>query len=243
MKRNYLTLARRPAVAPHGWGISFPILLAVALCLGRYQPARGETTRPDPQRFESAIRAWEPPHDLGAAGSGPILFLGSSSIRMWDLPKAFPDLPTINRGFGGSLYQDLRYYADRIILPVRPRTIVLYAGDNDIAAGLAPQQVCRDFCSLVSWIHCQLPETRVVVIAIKPSPSRWKYFPKTQEANRLLRCVADQNEFLEMVDVVPPMLGPDGLPRPELYLDDQLHLNKDGYALWTQLVRPYLQNP
>ncbi len=243
MKRNYPTLAGRTASAPRGWCVLLPILLALALGFGWSNLARGESPRPDPQRFEAEIRAWEPPNDPSAAGWEGTLFLGSSSIRMWDLPMSFPELATVNRGFGGSHYHDLRYYAERIICPIRPRTIVLYAGDNDIAAGLSPDQVCRDFCSLVSWIHGRLPETRVVVIAIKPSPSRWKYFQKTQEANRLLRCVADQNEFLEMVDVVTPMLGPDGLPRPELYLDDQLHLNENGYALWSQLVRPYLQTP
>jgi lysophospholipase L1-like esterase len=184
--------------------------------------------------FEKKDREHPPP-------TNGILFVGSSSIRLWDLPKYFPGMELTNRGFGGSQIADSVRFAPRIILKHRPRLVVLYAGDNDLAFGKPPEQVCADFKSFVKAIHAELPRTRIIFISIKPSILRWKLEKKMREANALIETVCKQDERLVYVDVVKPMLGKDGKPRPELFVKDGLHLNDKGYRLWTDILKPHLK--
>jgi lysophospholipase L1-like esterase len=184
--------------------------------------------------FAAADRLHPPPQD-------GVLFVGSSSIRLWKLDEHFPDWPTINRGFGGSQLSDALYFADRIVLPYRPRVVVLYAGDNDIAAGESPEQVAGDFRLFVRKIHETLPEARIAVISIKPSIARWNLYNKMKEANERISRLCGENERLAYIDVANHMLGDDGRPRSELFADDGLHLNEAGYQLWTEIVKPRLQ--
>jgi lysophospholipase L1-like esterase len=192
-------------------------------------------------RWEPAIRAFEAKDRKQAPAKGGIVFVGSSSIVLWDLPKSFPGLDAINRGFGGSQLADSVRYAGRIVIPYQPRTVVLYAGDNDLAAGKTPEQVFDDYRSFVAAIHAALPKTRILYIAIKPSKARWKLVDKIREANRLIADFAAKDPRLVFIDVEQPMLGADGKPRPELFKPDGLHLNAEGYRLWADLVRPHLK--
>jgi len=185
-------------------------------------------------RFEQQDRENKPP-------TGGVLFVGSSSIRGWNLDKSFPKLNAINRGFGGSQIADSIQYADRIILPYRPKTIVLYAGDNDIAAGKSPKQVAGDYQTLVKKIHASLPKTKIVFIAIKPSITRWKLIDKIRNANGRIRKLTEKSKLLTYVDVDQPMIGKDGKPREELFAKDGLHLNAKGYELWAELVGVHLK--
>jgi len=199
---------------------------------------------PHPQR-------WQPDIDnfarLDAQQTPPpnaILFVGSSSIRLWDTQKSFPDLTTINRGFGGSFLVDSEYYADRIILPYAPRTIVLYAGDNDIASGKSPEMLLADFKYFTAKIRRALPRTAILYIAIKPSLARWNLWPQMNAANTLIRDCCAAAPRLHFIDIATPMLGPnhspDNQPRPELFQPDGLHLNDEGYRLWTSILTPIL---
>jgi lysophospholipase L1-like esterase len=171
-----------------------------------------------------------------------VLFVGSSSIRLWDFKKSFPDLHTINRGFGGSQMADVVQHAERIVLPYRPRAIVLYEGDNDIAAKKTPEQVAADFGTLLKLIRAKLPETPLIVIGTKPSESRWKLIEQQRALNRLLAERCQQDGHATFLDVEQPMLNADGLPRSELFREDKLHLNAAGYALWTELLTPYIRS-
>jgi lysophospholipase L1-like esterase len=170
-----------------------------------------------------------------------ILFVGSSSIRLWDLQRSFPGLSILNRGFGGSQISDSIAHVDRLIVRHRPRLVVFYAGDNDIASGKAPSTVAADFRTLVRRIHGALPKTRVAFIGIKPSPQRWKLIDKVRAANAQIRRFAETDERIAFVDVDGPMLGWDERPRVDLFVADGLHLSAKGYELWTALVRPFLE--
>ena len=192
-------------------------------------------------RWEKTIRAFEAQDRREPPPRGAMVFVGSSSIRLWKLKESFPDLVTINRGFGGSVIADSVHFADRIILPYQPRVIVLYAGDNDIALGYSPRQVVEDFRRFVRTVHARLPQTKIVFIAIKPSLSRWHLAAKMKEANQAIRQLTQEDDRLEFVDIWTPMLGPDGRPRKELFRSDGLHLNARGYELWARLLRPHLQ--
>ncbi len=185
------------------------------------------------QKFVDADKQTPPPQDA-------VLFVGSSSIRMWDTKKSFPDISTINRGFGGSFVIDSLYYADQIILPYKPKTIVFYAGDNDIACNKSPEMVAADFQSLFYKIRQTLPQTRIIYITIKPSVSRWNYWPQMMQTNKLIENFCKEQENAYFVDVSKVLLDADGNPRKDVLKDDGLHLNEKGYEIWTSLVRPLI---
>ena len=197
-----------------------------------------KTTRPSV--WESTIAGFEKRDLEKPPPRHAILFVGSSSIRGWDTRKYFPKIQTIQRGFGGSQVCDSFEYAGRIILPYQPRVVVVYAGDNDIAAGKSPQRVLEDYTALVRRIHDDLPKARIVYIAIKPSIARWRLVGKMRAANQLIETFTKTDERLRYVDIDKPMIGPAGRPRKELFARDGLHLSHEGYVLWTSLVRPHL---
>lgn len=194
-----------------------------------------------PERWKSAIQAFEQQDRESPPEKGGILFVGSSSIRMWDLNKHFPEHKPLNRGFGGSDVADSVHFADRIVLPYEPRLIVMYAGDNDIAGGKTACEVHADFQRFVGIVHHKLPEARIVYIAIKPSIKRWNLVHRMRAANALIFASCAEDDLLEFVDIDTPMIGKDGRPRPELFVEDGLHLSPAGYALWSELVKPHLQ--
>lgn len=208
------------------------VLLAM-VCSATGSEAGENRWEPKIQQFQARDREQMPP-------AGGILFIGSSSIVGWDLDRYFPDLPVINRGFGGSQIADSVHFAPRIVFPYKPKTVVLYAGDNDINAGKTPQQVLADFRQFVEVVHSALPKTKIVFIAIKPSIRRWHLIESIREANRLVQAVVAEDDRLVYVDIDAPSIGEDGKPRPELLKSDGLHLNADGYQLWSSLVRPHL---
>src|SRR3954462_9550686 len=138
------------------------------------QPSATKTSADAPPRFESEITAFEAHDHKNAPPINPILFVGSSTIRLWQTADAFPDLPVINRGFGGSTIDDVNHYADRIVFKYKPHVIVFYSGDNDLAAGRTPERVFNDFVTFANSVHERLPDTRLIYLAIKPSIDRWK---------------------------------------------------------------------
>jgi lysophospholipase L1-like esterase len=172
---------------------------------------------------------------------GGIVFVGSSSIMRWDLARYFPNVPVINRGFGGSQIIDSANHVDVLVIRHRPRTIVFYAGDNDVAAGKSPEQVAADFKTFAAKVHAALPASRIAFIGIKPSILRWTLKEKMREANALIRTLCEDDDRLGFVDVDGAMLGWDETPRKDLYIEDGLHLTPKGYELWTVLVRPFLE--
>ena len=205
------------------------VLLALASPL-----AQGSGWEPDIRQFESQDRKNPPPQH-------EIVFVGSSSIVFWNLPQYFPNLKTINRGFGGSELADSVRYADRIVTPYKPRIVVLYAGDNDIASGTPPERVASNFEQFVQKVQGPLPQTRVIVISIKPSLLRWSMFDKMRSANAMIRAYCSKHPGLTYVDVEPLMLGANGKPRPELFVGDGLHMTPAGYKIWTAALLPYLK--
>lgn len=209
--------------------------LALAGCASAPPNTEVDRWEPDIQAFEAADRE-QPPEP------GGIVFVGSSSIRMWEtLQEDFAGLEVVNRGFGGSEMSDVVRYADRIVLPYRPRMVVVYAGDNDLWAGESPRQVLEDFRDLVGLIHDELPDTRIAYIAVKASVARWSIADRMRETNALVREFTETDPRLEFIDVFTPMLGADGTPRPELFIEDGLHLNAGGYELWESIVEPVVR--
>jgi lysophospholipase L1-like esterase len=189
--------------------------------------------------FANEIAAFEAADRRDPPAPNGVLFVGSSSIRLWpSLANDFPGVRVVQRGFGGSEISDVVHYAPRIVLPYRPRLIVLYAGDNDLNAGESPESVLRDYQSFVELVRRSLPETRIAFVSIKPSGSRWALVEKMRMANELIRAYTARDPRLSYVDVFTPMLGGDGKPREELFVADRLHLSEQGYALWREILKP-----
>jgi len=189
-------------------------------------------------RWAKDIRAFEAWDAKNSFAADAVLFVGSSSIRMWRTQGFFPDLPVINRGFGGSQISDVNQFAKRIVLRYAPRLIVFYAGDNDIAAGKSPAQVLKDYIAFARLVHETLPRTPIIYMSIKPSRSRWSLWEKMDKANSLIREFSVNDTRLFYVDGASPFLGENGEPDDKFYLDDKLHLSAEGYKVWTKLLDP-----
>ncbi|MBI4888429.1 MAG: hypothetical protein HY824_15140 [Acidobacteria bacterium] len=209
-------------------------LLASAALLAQVPPR-------DPGRWESDVAGFEAQDRRTPPPKGGIVFVGASSIVRWNLAEFFPDLPVVNRGFGGSEMADTAHFAARTVLPYEPRIVVLYPGENDIARGVAPETVAAGFERLVATVHGALPKTRILVIGLKPTPARWRFNPQMLETNRRLREIAARHDGLTYISVEKAMLGPDKLPRPDLFIEDGQHMTRAGYEIWTDIVRPHLR--
>lgn len=204
---------------------------ALLLCLSAFA---GEAY--DPTRWEDTIANFETAARNAPPEAGGILFLGSSSIRMWDLTLYYPNKNVINRGFGGSHIEDSLHYFGRLVTPLEPSAIVFYAGDNDIAWGKSPERVLEDYQAFAGKVMDRLPDTQLVFIEIKPSIARWDKGESMRAANRMIAEWSKEHPQLHVLNIDNPMLGDDGRPREELFLGDGLHLNKQGYDLWTRLL-------
>ena len=173
----------------------------------------------------------------------PILFVGSSSFTKWtDVNSYFPGYPIINRGYGGSTLLDLIRYAYDVIIPYKPKQVVIYCGENDLAYSdsVTAQDVVKRFKTLFSIIRLNLPETIINYVSIKPSPSRINVRDKMIEANRQIRSFMKKQRNAGYIDVFNPMLDATGNTRAELFLEDSLHMNPEGYALWKEKILPFL---
>ena len=192
-------------------------------------------------KWEQDIRQFEESDKANPPEEGVILFVGSSSIAMWkDLDDYFPDHKVLNRGFGGSQFEDLLYYADRVIFPYKPSKIFIYEGDNDIAAGDKPGKVFREAKELREMIARELPDVPVVFIAAKPSIARWNQRKDYKKMNRRLKKYADNTRLTMFADVWEPMLDEDGKVYPDVFLEDDLHMNAKGYKIWQSVLAPFM---
>lgn len=203
----------------------------------------------DSTKWESEIRKIEARTGNLKKGGRTIIFIGSSSVTGWtDLAKDMAPLPVVNHGFGGSRIKDSTHYAPRLVGRYRPPIVVIYAGDNDIffrdlliKRSDSAWRCLEDFKTFSTAVHRNLPETHIFFISIKPSPSRMKHWPQMDEANRLIRDYCTGDKRLGFIDIASRMLSADGIPERKYFLADGLHLNREGYRLWTSIIKPVLE--
>jgi lysophospholipase L1-like esterase len=192
-------------------------------------------------KWEKEISAFEQQDRENPPPKNAIVFVGSSSIRLWDtLAADFPHHRVINRGFGGSEIADSVHFADRIVIPYAPRMVVLYAGGNDINNGKAPERVFGDFKAFVETLRAKLPGVEIAYIASAPNPARWAQVEKVKALNAMAAEFIGAQAHMKFFNVFPLMLGEDGQPKPNIYRDDRLHMNPEGYKIWTTLIGPLL---
>jgi lysophospholipase L1-like esterase len=184
--------------------------------------------------YESEVRELEQKRPHIAC---PVVFYGSSSIRLW--PRLEGTGPIVNRGFGGSTLEACAYYFERLVVPIRPRSLVIYAGDNDLGDGRSPDQVLQFFRQLAAKIDRQLPGVPFGFISVKLSPARMPIADRIRRANELIRQEMNSYPSGYFIPVFEAMLNSHGCPRPDLFLADGLHLSRMGYRLWEELLIPF----
>jgi lysophospholipase L1-like esterase len=190
----------------------------------------------DIQQFRKMDSVQPPP-------ANAILFVGSSSFTRWtDVKDYFPGYTIINRGFGGSTLADVLRYEEDVIFKYNPKQIVIYCGENDVASSdtITANTVFNRFTNLFSDIRAVYPDVPVVFVSLKPSPSRWQLREKAKTTNQLIEQYLGKQKNTQFVNVWNPMLGKDGKPRQELFVEDNLHMNSKGYAIWQKLLEPTL---
>jgi lysophospholipase L1-like esterase len=219
-----------------------PTLLCSLVFLSSAGLVRAQTvTAAKTNRWESDMRAFEALDRKSPPPTNAVLFTGASNIRLWkNLGEAFPGHKVFNRGFGGAEMADLVEFAGRVVIPYRPRIVIIYAGDNDLADHKTPERVLADFQAFAQEVHSALPASVIGCIAIKPSPSRARLVAQVRQTDGLLESFCRTNANTIYIDDLTPMSSATGGPRPELFGKDGLHLNQQGRAIWTSLIRPIL---
>lgn len=214
-------------------------ILFPALLLAQNAPQ----TAAQAPNWEPDIRKFEEQDKINPPKPGVIVFAGSSSFARWNtLPEAMKGLNVINRGFGGSQYTDLNQYAPRIVIPYHPAAVVVYEGDNDLAAGSTktPQSVAKDAKEFVRMVHSGSPDSWIYFLSIKPSKARWNEWPQMKSANSMIADFAKAQQRVQYIDVASAMFDEQGHLRTDLFADDGLHPNAKCYALWTSIIKPVL---
>jgi lysophospholipase L1-like esterase len=187
--------------------------------------------------YEAEVAALEASLRERSVPPDPIVFYGSSSMRLWgSLAEDFPDLPVLNTAFGGSTLAACAWFFRRLVVPFQPRSLLIYAGDNDLGDGRSPEAVLTSLRDLLRQMDEALPGVRFGFLTIKPSPSRWHLIERIKAVNSLAEAELANRPGAFVIDVFGPMLGPDGQPRTELFAEDGLHLSAEGYRLWRGLV-------
>jgi len=194
--------------------------------------------------FWNEVQEFKKQDSLQKPPTRPILFIGSSSFTLWkDVNNNFPGYTILNRAFGGSSITDLIRYKQEIITKYKPKQIVMYCGENDFAASdtVTVPTVMARFKTLFNYIQSNFKGIPFVYVSMKPSPSRFKLLPKYEEANRLIQAYLKKYKNTVFVDVYHAMLMEDGSPRLDIFLEDNLHMNKAGYDIWQKLLAPHLK--
>jgi len=216
-------------------------VLVGLLLLAPWRASLGAAADPDFSKWEKEIAAFERADAKNPPPQGGVLFIGSSTIRMWGtLAKDFPEHRVLNRGFGGSQIVDSTHFAERIIFPYAPRMVVLRAGGNDLWAGKSAEQVFTDFKDFVAQVQGKRPDTEIVFVSLSPTLARLRQADKEKALNTMVAEYIQGKAHLKYVETYTMILGPDGQPRADLLLADKLHFNADGYKLLAEKVRPCL---
>ena len=213
--------------------------VAILLVFGFVSTAAAQSRTSDPTRWEEAIARFDA--DAPNRPQGAILLTGSSSFARWrTMESDLAPLTVIPRGFGGSTMADVLHYVDRLVKPYQPRAVALYEGDNDTFYGVGPETIAGQLKQIISKIHAVSPDTRVYVLSVKPSLARVDVWDKAQETTELYKQIVAADDRLHFIDVATPFLKADGTVMDDVFVDDGLHLNDKGNAIWAKAIKDVL---
>ena len=217
------------------------IAAALALLLGSLVQAAPD---PAPARFAKEIEAFDVADQKSAPPKGGIVFTGSSSIRLLDIPKYFPGIEALNRGFGGAHISDVNHYLERCLLRYEPSLVVFYCGGNDLWDKKSPEQVEEDFTEFRNRLFKRVPEAKLLVLAVRPSPSRISIRDKEADLNERFRKAAEGDKRITYIGgTCDRYLDESGKPIPKYFVEDGLHMSPAGYEIWKEILTPHLKVP
>lgn len=219
--------------------------LALSVLLMAWVSLAGETPgTPKAHAFEKDILAFEAADKKSPPPQGAILFVGDSTFTKWKtIHEDLPGYTVINRGFGGSQMSDLLYFADRVVLPYKPRLIMVQEGGNDIHSGKSPEQLLAEIKAFVEKVHAALPGVPITIGSVTPNSARWSEFETRKHANKIIKEYVATDKLLSFIDYVDAFLNAEGKPRDELFLADKMHPNHDGYKVRVKVMQPFLGAP
>jgi len=229
------------------WILSFAVFCISCATTQKSEPSfesayRSIDHKVDFNRFDEAIQKFKEQNKLSRYQKDLVLFTGSSSIRFWEsLDEDMKPFPCVNRGFGGSTIPDVLYYYDDLIKPFHPSIIVFYCGENDISMGYTPEDVYTSFRYFEEKVAADLPNTKIVYITMKPSPSRWELWSDYIIGNHKIRDYINTKDHLFYADVGKVMMGATPQPDESIFIEDMLHMNAAGYKRWTSVIRPIIE--
>lgn len=218
------------------------IIFQLLFCLSLLKVSKNISAQNLP--FYNDVQSFKKQDSIHFPPKNAILFIGSSSFTKWkDVQDYFPNYPIINRAFGGSILLDQIHYVNDIVFPYQPKQIVIYCGDNDLASSdtITPQIVLNRFKTLFELIRNKLKTANIVYVSIKPSPSRIKLLAKDEITNQLIKDYLSTKKNTAFVDVYHPMMAKNNRPIPQIFIEDSLHMNGKGYAIWQKIIQPYLK--
>ena len=217
------------------------VFIVYAITFASLVGLQNVNSQEEESRWESRIRIFEERDAEQMPPEGALLFVGSSSIVFWrSLADDMAPLTVINRGFGGSQMHELNQFRDRIVTNYKPRAIVIYEGDNDVAAGKKASEILEAYDDFIAHIDKHLPDTDICFIAVKPSIRREQMWAEMKLVNDGLESRADQRDDMCYLDIATPMMKGSEFVRKDLFVADGLHLNAEGYQVWTDTIRPVL---
>ena len=217
-----------------------PVLAAAFLVVGLVATAAAQRTS-DPSRWADAIAAFDA--DAASRPSGAIVLTGSSSFARWrTMEEDLAPLTVVPRGFGGSTMADVLHYVDRLVMPYKPRAVVIYEGDNDTFFGVSPETIAGQLTEIIEKIHAALPDTRVYVLSVKPSLARVNVWEKAQETTDFYKKIVTGDDRLHFIDVATPLLKANGTVMDDVFVDDGLHLNDKGNRIWAAAIKSSLMD-
>lgn len=221
-------------------------ILSLLACI-LFSCTQAQEVLPQPRQtkapFYNDIQAFKKQDAQQAPPANGILLVGSSSFTRWkDVQEYFPTYPIINRGFGGSTLPDVIRYASDVILPYKPKQVLIYCGENDLASGdeVTAETVVQRFKTLFGIIRQNLPSTTISFVSIKPSPVRAHIQPKVKAANKEIQAWLRTQKKAQFIDIYDAMLDDKKNMREELYVGDRLHMKPEGYTIWQKIITPYL---
>lgn len=222
--------------------------LLVACLLLAAAPLYAESAPPPSpalaEKFEQQVQVYETEDRASPPPKGAILFAGDSQFFRWKtIHEDLAGYTLINRGIDSFQLRDMIHYVDRLTIPYQPRLIVMHVGGNDVHNGRTPEQVLADFKTFVSLVRAKLPKVPIIFSSTTPGPARWDEAPQRVEANRVIREYIATQPDLKFIDLWSAMLTPDGKPREDIWVEDRVHPNHDGYLIRVKLTRPLLGKP
>ena len=204
----------------------------------------GAQTKAPVHRFEKDIATFEAADQKNPPPKDAILFVGDSTFTRWkSIQEDLPDYTVINRGFGGSQMADLLHFTDRVVIPYKPRLIIVQEGGNDLHSGRSPEQVVGDVKAFVEKVQSALPGVPIAIGSLAPSPGRWSEIETRKRLDALIKAFVATQKNVSFIYYFDAFIGPDGKPREDLFIEDRTHPSPLGYQLRAKMIRPFLGAP